>query len=240
MASTRAPSASNTCELWRAWDVSVCEMKRIALAAGALAVCVAVPATAQKPPKQPGKLSISAAPNPVKFGRSVTISGKLTGPSNAGNTITLREDPFPLDVLTDAGTAAADAQGDYSFTRLPAVNTRYQATQGGVESKIVTVLVSPRISLGLSDRTPAAGSRVRFFGKVCPEHDNATLLIQRRIAPKQWRTIRGTTLADAPGTSCSTYSRQVRVRRDSVWRTFLAGHPDHAAGNSRARRIDVH
>jgi hypothetical protein len=216
-------------------------MKRVLATATALVACVAVPAaTAQKPPKQPKGLSISAVPSTVTFGKSVAVSGKLTGPKGGGETITLREDPFPFGDLMQVATATADGQGDYSFTRAPTTNTRYQASQGPVESEIVTVMVSPSISLRFSDRTPAARSRVRFYGKVCPEHDSATLLIQRRIAPERWRTVRSTTLTDAPGTSCSLYSRQLRVSRDSVWRTVLRTHADHATGRSRARRIDVH
>jgi hypothetical protein len=216
-------------------------MKRMLVGATALIVCVAVPiATAQKPPKQPKQLSISAVPNPLKFGKSVTVSGKLTGPQSGGKIISLREDPFPFGDLMQVATAPADDQGDYSFTRTPTINTRYQAKQGGVESEIVTALVSPSVSLRLGDRTPAARSRVRFFGKVCPEHDGATVVIQRRVEPERWRTVRRTTLIDAPGTSCSTYSRRMRLRQDGVFRTFIRAHADHAAGRSRARRVDVH
>jgi hypothetical protein len=216
-------------------------MKRMLVGATALIVCVAVPAaTAQKPPKQPKQLSISAVPNALKFGKSVTVSGKLTGPKSGGDIISLREDPFPFGDLMQVATAPADDQGDYSFTRTPTNNTRYQAKRGGVESEIVSVLVSPSVSLRFSDGTPAARSRVRFFGKVCPEHDASTLVIQRRVEPQRWRTVRRTTLIDAPGTSCSTYSRRVRLSHDGVWRTFIRAHADHAAGRSRARRIDVH
>jgi hypothetical protein len=222
-------------------------MKRFLVAATALVTCVAVSAaTAQqpggkppgKPPKEPAKLSLSAAPSPVKFGRSVTLSGKLNGPKADGRTVSLREDPFPFDNLTNVATASTDAQGDYAFVQSPTANTRYQARQGGTESEIVTVLVSPRISLRLSDRTPAAGKRVRFAGKVCPEHDGGTLEIQRRTAPKRWRTVARVTLADAG--NCSSYARRQRVRRDGVFRSFFAADNDHAAGSSRARRIDVH
>jgi len=217
-------------------------MKRVLSAATVLVLCVVVPAavTAQKPQsKQPGSLSLSAAPNPVKFGASVTTSGKLTGPNKPGKEVTLSEDPFPFDDLTNVGTAIVDTQGDYSFVRTPTVSTRYQVRQGGLDSEIVTVSVSPRISLRVSDRTPAAGKRVRFSGRVCPQHDGASLAIQRRTARKQWRTVASVVTADA-GDECSTYSRRRRVRRDSVYRTFLSADADHAAGNSRARRIDVH
>ena len=229
-------------------------MKRILLAATAMAACASVSAaTAQpppdKPPKdppgktvdapeaQPGTLSLTVTPNPVRFGRSVTISGNLTGPNNTGRTITLREDPFPFDHLSNVASADTDAQGNYSFVRSPTVNTLYQVRRGGVESETVTVAVKPRLSLRVGDRTPAAGKRVRLSGKVCPEHDGGTLEIQRRKAPKQWRTVARVTMADA-GT-CSSYARRLRVRRDGAFRTLFAADSDHAAARSRVRRIDV-
>jgi len=224
-------------------------MKRTFLAATVLVVLVAVSgASAQKPPKppkqpktgkQPNQLSLSATPNPVKFGRSVTLSGKLTGPSNTSKTVTLREDPFPFDHFTNVASATSDAEGDVSFTRAPAANTNYQARQGGAESATVTVSVSPRLSLRVGDRTPAAGKRVRFSGRICPQHDGTSLEIQRRTAPGRWRTVKRVTATDA-GEECSTYARRLRVRRDRVFRTFFAGDGDHAAANSRRRRIDVH
>jgi hypothetical protein len=218
-------------------------MKPILLATTVLVVLGAVAgASAQKPPKppkQPHQLSLSATPNPVKFGRSVTLAGKLTGPSKTSKTVSLREDPFPFDHFTTVATASSDAEGDVSFQRSPTVNTNYQARQGGVESETVTVSVSPRVSLRVRDRTPAAGKRVRFSGRICPQHDGVSLEIQRRVAPKQWRTVRRVTTTDA-GEECSTYARRLRVRRDRVFRTFFAGDQDHAAAASRRRRIDVH
>jgi hypothetical protein len=209
-------------------------------------LCVTVLAALALPPavapaqQQPGNLTISASAEIVKFGRSVTLSGKLSGPKGDGKNVTLREDLFPFDAFDEVGTATTDANGDYAFTRTPSVNTRYQARQGGEESEVVTVSVRPAISLRVGDRTPPAGRRVRFSGRVCPEHDGAVLAIQRRRAPGQWRTVRRTTLADVPGTACSKYSRRVRVRKDGAYRAFLAADADHAAGTSRPRRIDVH
>ena len=192
-----------------------------------------------KPPKQPHGVSLSATPNPVKFGRSVTLGGKLTGPSRTSKTVSLWQDPFPFDHLTNVATASSDAQGDFSFQRSPAVNTNYQARQGGVESSTVTVSVSPRLSLRVSDRTPAAGKRVRFSGRICPQHDGTSLKIQRRVAPNKWRTVGRVTTTSA-GEECSTYARLLRLRRDRVFRTFFAADQDHAAAASRPRRIDVH
>jgi hypothetical protein len=221
-------------------------MKPIVLATTVLVVLATVAgASAQKPPKQPKppkqahQLSLSATPNPVKFGRSVTLAGKLTGPSGTSKTVSLREDPFPFDHFTTVATASSDAEGDVSFQRSPTVNTNYQARQGGVESETVTVSVSPRVTLRVGDRTPRAGKRVRFSGRICPQHDGVALELQRRVAPKQWRTVRRVTTTDA-GEECSTYGRRLRVRRDRTFRTFFAGDQDHAASASRRRRIDVH
>jgi hypothetical protein len=209
---------------------------RLILGAATAAVLLVLPASA---PAQ-GNLTISASKKTVKFGGSVILSGKLTGPQNDGKNVQLREDPFPFADFDNAGNTTTNSAGDYSFIRTPGVNTRYQTRQGGDESKIVTVEVSPAISLRVSDRTPAAGRRLRFSGQVCPEHDGATLRIQRRVAPKRWRTVRRTTLADVPGATCSSFARRVRVRRDGAYRAFFAADADHAAGTSRVRRINVH
>jgi hypothetical protein len=95
------------------------------------------------------------------------------------------------------------------------------------------------VALRFGDRTPAAGTRARFSGRICAQHDGASLEIQRRTAPKRWRTVRRVVTTDA-GEDCSRYARRLRVRRDRVFRTLFGGDNDHAAGSSRARGIDVH
>jgi hypothetical protein len=238
---TAGPLGYDTSKLSRASCVSAHEMKRLVVVTLLVGLSAVVPGVdAARQSAQPGNLSIAAAPNPVKFGKSVTISGKLTGPKSADKTVQLREDPFPFDDFANVATVAANAQGDYTFTRTPAVNTRYQTRQGGNESEILTVTVRPAISLRVSDRTPAAGRRVRFSGQLCPEHDGGSLAIQRRGAQKRWRTVRRATLADLPGSTCSSFTRGVRVRRDGAYRASFAADADHADGSSRVRRIDVH
>jgi hypothetical protein len=175
----------------------------------------------------------------VKFRESVTISGQLTRLPGSGITIELREDPFPFDDFATVVTAVTDFGSGYSSTRTPTVNTRYQTRQGATTSRITTVAVRPAISLRVSNRRLATGRSVRFSGRVCPEHVGASLAIQRRTAPKRWRTVRRTTLADLPGSPCSSYTRRLRIRHSGVYRTFLAAHADHADGSSRKRRIDV-
>ncbi len=205
----------------------------------ALLGLTAAPAAANhKPGHQPpsGNLTIAAGSTLIKFGASVTLSGKLAGANADGKSVTVQHDPFPFAAFDNIGSVTTNATGDWSFIHKPAVNTRYRARQAGVESSEVTVNVRAAISLRVSDSTPRAGARVRFSGRLCPEHDGATIALQRRTS-KGFRTVRSTTLVDA-GT-CSTYSRRLRVRRDGVYRAFFAGDADTAAGPSRRRRINV-
>jgi hypothetical protein len=220
-------------------------MNRTAPALSVVAVLLALApaaAAAPKPPKPPkptGNPTLLAAPNPVVAGRTLTLSGKLSGANNSGKTVNLFADPFPFDSFTNVGSATTNANGDYQLTLKPILNTRYQARQGANQSALVTVLVRPAVSLKLSDYTPKRGQRVRFSGRVCPEHDGASLSIQRRSGGK-YRTVARTTLRDVAGSTCSSYRRSLRVRRDGRYRAVIGTHSDHATGLSRSRVANAH
>jgi hypothetical protein len=215
-------------------------MKRTFLTSVAFvaAIVATVPGVdAAKPP--PGTLTLAAAPSAVKFGGSVTLSGKLTASNASGRNVRVEEDPFPLGSFANAGNATTNAAGDWTLVVKPAANTRYRASVGKVDSPPVDVTVRPAITLKLSDRTPARGQRVRFSGQVCPEHDTVAVALQRRSGTT-WRTVRSPVLADVAGATCSSYASRLRVRRDGAYRVRFLGDADHAAGNSRARRATVH
>jgi hypothetical protein len=215
-------------------------MKRTLITLAALAALAAPAVQAAKPPAK--NLTIAATPDTVKFGLAVTLSGKLTGANNANRPVTVEEDPFPFDnMFSAAGPAVTtNAQGDWTFSDKPTVNTHYRARSGNAESRVLDVSVRPAISLRLSDRTPEVGTLVRFFGRLCPEHDGVRVGLQRRVRPNEWRTVRRPMLHDIPGSTCSSYSKQLRIRRDGTFRVHFFGDADHVAGNSRARFVNAH
>jgi hypothetical protein len=217
-------------------------MRRTLFIATAAVVGIVVPtASADHRPGHgaPRNVTISSSHKTIKFGGTVTLSGKLTGSNNSGRPVTIEQDPFPIDTFIPAGTATTNATGDWAFGHKPTVNTRYRARSGSAESQNQDVMVRPAITLRLSDRTPRVGQRVRFFGRLCPEHDGVKVALQRRFRTG-WRTLRSATLKDVVGSTCSSYSRRLRVRRDGAYRTRFHGDADHVAGNSRVRRANAH
>ncbi len=212
-------------------------MKRtLAISAAALAALVAPSAQGAPPPQT---LTMSASATTVKFGGTVTLSGKLAGGKFAGKNVTVRQDPFPIDGFANAGSATTNATGDWALGLKPTANTRYQARAGKADSAAVDVMVRPAISLKLGDRTPKRGQRVRFSGTLCPEHDGVAIELQRRTA-SGWKTVAKPVLADVAGATCSSYAKRLRVRRNSAYRTRFGGDADHVVGTSRVRRAAVH
>ena len=208
----------------------------------ALTVNLAV-AMAAKPPKG-GNLSITTKPNPVVFGRTVALSGKLTGAGHANKPVQVQADPFPYNgQYTTVATPTTAANGNWAASNKPDRNTNYRVKRGGTVSAIVTERVRIRVSLRVSDRTPKVGQRERFRGRACAalNINGARVRIQRRTRTGKWRTVRRTTLRDIAGTTCSKYSRRFRVFRDGTYRAFVvSNNPAYANGRSSRRHLNAH
>jgi hypothetical protein len=216
-------------------------MKRSIITTAALVVLavVAITSAGEAAKPAPDALTIAADHANVKFGAGVTLSGKLTGSNVSGRTVRVQEDVYPLGSFGNTGSATTNATGDWSLAVKPTANTRYRASSGKIDSPTVDVLVRPAITLRLSDRTPARGKRVRFSGRLCPEHDSVAIELQRKTS-SGWKKIASPVLADIPGGTCSKYSVRKRVRRSGSYRAHWVADADHAAGNSPRRRATVH
>ena len=83
----------------------------------------------------------------------------------------------------------------------------------------------------VSDRTPRAGQRVRFFGTAAPQHDGRNVTIQRQTPTGTWKTVARTRLQDA-GDERSKFGHRLRVRRDAIY----PGHVSRATPITRPAR----
>ena len=181
-------------------------------------------------------LSIAARPNPLVWGGATTISGQLTGArQTAGVDVTLRQNPFPYTGGFKAlATVKTDAQGRYAFTRKPKANTRYEVqarrARPNVTSATLQVRVRSKVTLRLSDSTPARGQRVRFSGSVYPAHDGRLVSLQRRTSTGRFVTVARTPLRHVLSGVRSSFSRSLMIVAGGTYRAYVGGHADHSAG----------
>jgi hypothetical protein len=218
-------------------------MRRVVVAVSvSVLILLAVVASAVSAPKPPktGQLTIAAKPNPITFGQTTTISGKLKG-AKAGVVVTLQQNRAPYTGgYKNVATTTTAQNGDYSFAgQRPTVSSRYRTTsQTPATSSELLVPVRISVSLRVSDTTPRSGQRVRFFGSARPQHDGKRVRIQRQTATG-WKTVARVRLRDA-GSERSRYSRRLQVRRDAAYRARVYRDADHATGTSTTKSLDAH
>lgn len=122
------------------------------------------------------------------------------------------------------------------------MSTKYRAVAKAsptVTSPELTLPVRFKVTLRLSDYTPARGQRVRFSGSTAPAHDAATVYIQRRTATGGYRTVSRAVLHHTGG-NFSTYSKRIRITGDGAFRARVLQDALHATGTSRVKRERVH
>jgi hypothetical protein len=215
---------------------------RVVCAVG-LAFVPAVAAAAPKPSAT--SVTLNAASSTIVYSTPTTLSGRLSGPSSAAVAVRLQQDstrPYG-DAYTNSSLATTSAaNGKYSFSVKPLVNTQYRVvaqTSPPITSSPRLVLVRMLVGVHASDLTPRRGSRVLFSGSVFPAHDGRLVAIQRRSSSGRFNTVGRTTLRDA-GDAKSTYGLRVRVNRDGVYRVKVVGDDDHVNGLSRLKTLNVH
>ena len=216
-------------------------MSRPAVAVIVLAVTCLVPGVAgaaHKPGHGKTAITIEAEPNPIVYGKPVSLNGRVSNADENGKDVVLQSDPAPFshDGFTSVTHATASPTGAYILTDEPTRKTRYRVRQGKRTSPSVTVLVRLAVTLQAGDMTPERGQRVRLGGQVCPAHVGARVSVQRRRAGA-WRTVARTRVRSAK--RCSRYAKRVRVTKDGKYRVVVAGDSDHARGISRVRSLDV-
>jgi hypothetical protein len=146
---------------------------------------------------------------------------------------------FPYgDGVQLVARATTDAHGRFTFTRAPGRNTNFRVTVKG-RTATVGVRVRPRVSLRISDSTPAKGQLTTFSGKVRPAHDGAQVLLQRQTPTGSFAIQRRLVLQPAPGNE-SPFRTSLPVRSSGTYRIVILAHGDHLLGRSGLRLVTTH
>lgn len=220
--------------------------RRISLMVAMCALVLVVPvAGLAKPPGGPfpSSVTIAAAPNPIVYGHSVAISGKLTAKTVAGVSVTLIAAPYPYTKFAPVANTTTDALGSYHFAPSPKRNTEYRVmakAKPTATSRTLLVYVRTRVAFRLSTTTPKIGARVRFLGSVAPAHNGQLVLIQRRRPNGMFVTVARTRLRRTISGAVSTYRDTLRIKASGTYRVIKPHDADHAIGFSRWLRITVH
>jgi hypothetical protein len=144
--------------------------------------CCPVPTTTGCPPA----LSITATPNPITAGATVTISGAMIRGSGAGQQIALWQ-RLPGGRWKRAGHASTDAAGDYSIKLAHGTvmtNRKWYVAGGGIDSSTLSEGVAAAITLAASRNAQSA----TVYGHVTPSHRGERVLLQR-LVNGAWVTI---------------------------------------------------
>jgi hypothetical protein len=218
-------------------------MRRTFLLAAAVALTTVVGGTAiaAKPPTKGATLTIAVSPTPVTFGTYTGVGGAIST-KQAGVALILQAQPYPFTgKWADAGTAATAADGAYTFSTLPALNTHYRVVtkdKPAVQSPESGVQVRFKVGFAVGDATPKRGARVRFRGTVRPALPNGAVYVQKHTTAG-WKTVKQLTMRTGTPTS-STWSVRLRIKHNGRYRAVVMGNGALETGISRVRRIVVH
>ena len=89
-------------------------------------------------------VTLKTSADPVAFGRTVSLTGQVSGPNNASVTVTLQGKPYPYSgTFKKVGNSLlTNSQGKFSFTSAPLMKTQFRvvARMGNVNHLSAVVL----------------------------------------------------------------------------------------------------
>jgi hypothetical protein len=202
-------------------------------------------------------LTIAASADPIVFGGSVVISGKLEGGASQPVTLmarTAREQSFtPIAEVTTNGS------GEYSFPAQAPVNSTFYRVVAHksvcpppkpgeptcdlvrlarrVSSAVLYEGVKDVLTAQVSATSIPAGSAVVFSGTVAPDHTGHVVYLERRNASiNGFHVVQVATIG-----ASSTYSISHRIydTHSQVFRVYIPGGPENQGAASQLFTIEV-
>ncbi|HEX3692181.1 MAG TPA: hypothetical protein VHU13_02450 [Solirubrobacteraceae bacterium] len=140
------------------------------------------------------KLTIQASADPIAFGESVTIGGKLEGA--AGVPVTLYARTALQHGFAPVAQMPTNASGEYAFPPQSPVNSTFYRVKsgsercphavehcpGGVLSAVLYEGVKDVLTAQVSASSVQAGQPIAFSGTVAPDHTGDTIYLERQNA----------------------------------------------------------
>ncbi len=198
------------------------------------------------------KLTIQASSDPIAFGESVTISGKLAAGANEFVTLLART-AFQRG-FAPVAQVQANAAGEYTFAPQSPVNSTYYRVQShrgdcpppatagtGCESRIQSAVlyegVRDVLTAQVSATTVQAGQPVTFTGTVAPDHTGHAIYLERQDAHAPGFHVIEVGVV-GPGSSYSI-SRRFYDPGTRVLRVSIPGGPENGGAVSQPFTIAV-
>jgi len=196
-------------------------------------------------------LTIQASADPISFGETVTIGGKLAGGANQPVTLlarTARQHGFAR-----VAQVSANAAGEYRFPPQSPVNSTFYRVQASdpscyapgpavrackaLSSAVLYEGVKDVLTAQVSSTTVQAGQSITFSGTVAPDHTGHVIYLQRQDASgTDFHVVQVGVLGAG-----STYSIVHRVYDPGtkVFRVYIPGGPENQGAVSLPFTIQV-
>ena len=186
-------------------------------------------------------ITLSAFPDPVRWGADVSVSGRVQGSGVNGVTVTLQQSAFPFAAgFQEVATTRTGSTGTFRFPSRPlAIATRFRAvTRAPVAVTSPEIRADVRARVGIR-RTARSRRALTLKGRVLPALPEGLATLQRRTRNGGWAFVRRKALVTAD-TSASRYRFRVRrLRRAAVYRVKVSANDGgaHLGAKSRGLRV---
>jgi hypothetical protein len=182
------------------------------------------------------QLTIQASADPIAFGESVTISGKLEG--GAGQFVTLLARGRHQHGFARIAEVQANGAGEYSFpAQSPINNTFYRVRSAHEASAVLYEGVKDVLAAQVSASTVQAGQSVTFTGTVAPDHTGHAIYLERQNAGGTGFHVIEVGLVGAG--SAYSITRRLYDPGTKMLRVFIPGGPENQGAASQPFTITV-
>ncbi len=197
------------------------------------------PLTYEISQEQNPELTIEATSDPILYGQSVTIAGKLAGVTSS-QPVTLLARTVHQHGWAQVAQVNTSSSGVYTFPAQMPVNSTYYKVQGGGKSSAVLFEgVRYVLTAEASATSVMEGQVVTFSGKVAPTpaHPGHVIYLQRQNASGTGFHVVRVSTVTAEATFSIPY--QVFSVGSDVFRVYIPGGPDNGGAASALFTIKV-